>query len=75
MASPMLDPQIVQATGDFHPLIREALLGIAQHVLDKAASLDPRQRMLNADADPGQLAIRSLFGVRQGALGWLFFGM
>ncbi len=44
----MLDPQIVQAAGDFHHLIREALLGVAQHVLDNAAPLDPRQGMLDA---------------------------
>ncbi len=75
MASPLLGPEIVQAAGDFHDLIREAVLGIAQHVLNNPAPFHTRQGMLDPDADPGQLAIGLLFGFRQVALRGLFFGM
>ncbi len=71
----MLDPQVVQAARHFHHLVRDAFLRTAQHVLDDTTPLDPGQRMLDADPDPGQLAIRLLFGFRQVALRWLFFGM
>ncbi len=71
----MLGPEIVQAAGDFHDLIRETVLGIAQHVLNNPAPFHARQRMLDPDADLGQFAIRTLFGFRQVALRGLFFGM
>ena len=75
MASPLLDAQIVQATGDCHHPVREALLGIAEHVLDDPAPLDPRQGMLDADPNPGQFPIRTFLGFRQVALRGLFFGV
>jgi hypothetical protein len=75
MASPMLDAQIVQAASHLHHLIRDAVLGIAQHVLHNTTPLDSGQGMLDPYPDARQFAIGLLFVLRQFALRWFFFGM
>ncbi len=75
MASPTVDPQIVQATGDFHHLIRESILGIAQHVFHNATALDAGQGVLDTHPQAREFAVGTLLGLRQCALRWLFFAM
>src|SRR3954453_969145 len=47
----VVNPKVVQATGRFHDCIGGLILGGSQHVLDDAAALDARQRVLHPHPD------------------------
>ena len=69
----ILDPKVVQGRCGFHDLIGHAFLGVTKDVFHNARTLHSGQGMLDSDADPGQVPVRLLFGVRKLAAGWLFF--
>jgi hypothetical protein len=69
-----IDAQIMQATGDLHNGIGQALGGVAELVFSDATDFHSSHRMLDAHARPRQMAIVPFLGRCQRMLLGLFFG-
>jgi len=66
--------QIVQATGDRHNRIGQALGGVAERILGDATDFYASDRVLDAHPCARQMAIVPFLGRRQRVLLGLFFG-
>src|SRR5947209_1520474 len=66
-------PKVVQATGCLHDRIGSLIRGVAQHVLDGAAPLSARQRVLHPHPDATELAVPALLRRGQFPAARLFF--
>ncbi len=66
--------KVVQATGDLHNGIGQALGGVAELILGDATDFYSSDRVLDAHTRPGQVAIVPFLGRRQRVLLGLFFG-
>ena len=73
-AGTAIDAQIMQATGDFHDEIGQALGGIAEQILGDATDFYSRDGVLDAHTCPGQMAIVPFLGRRQWVVLGFFFG-
>jgi hypothetical protein len=73
-AGTAIDAKIMQATGDLHDGVGQALGGVAELILDDATDFYASDRVLDAYACPSQVAIVPLLGRRQWVLLGLFFG-
>ena len=56
--------QIMQATGDQHNHVREAIFRVAQLVFGNPADFDTGNCMLDSDARPGQFPVVALLAGR-----------
>src|SRR5438552_15140123 len=70
---PLFDPKVMQSTSRFHHGVRDALLGVPQHIFHDAAAFHSSEVMLHAHANARQLPVRLLLSGREFASGWLFF--
>jgi|CXWJ01.1.fsa_nt_gi hypothetical protein len=52
-----MNPQIMQATGNFHHQVREAILQITEGILDDPTAFDARYHMLYFDPESRNEAI------------------
>lgn len=73
-AGTAIDAQIMQATGDLHDGVGQALGGVAELILGDATDLDAGYRMFDAHARPRQMAIVPFLSRRQWVLLGLFLG-
>lgn len=56
------DPQVMQAAGNLHHPIRNALFGQTQDILHHPTPLHPRDRVLDHDAGTGENPIEQPIG-------------
>jgi len=66
---------VVQAAGQLHGEVVEALLGVPEHVLDDAAALDPGDDVLDGHADARNEPVRGLVLRRERAAARLLLGL
>lgn len=53
-----MNTQIMQATGNFHHQVREAIFQITEGILDNTTPFDAGYHMLDFDAEPGNEAVK-----------------
>ena len=70
----MINSKVMQATGNYHDQIREAIFGVSQNIFYKSRTLDTRNRMFDSDAKLGNFAIALFLLGGQLFLARLFFG-
>jgi hypothetical protein len=68
-------PEIVQATGNFHHLIRKELFGIAKNIFDNPAPLDTRNDVFDQNANARDDRVLRFLGRRQLAAFGFFLGL
>ena len=72
---PTSAPVVVQAAGQLHGEVVEALFGVPEHVLDDAAALDPRDDVLDDHADARNKPVGGLVLRRELAAARLLLGL
>jgi hypothetical protein len=73
LALPTFDSEVVQSTGGFHDLIRNAFFGVPENIFDNARALHACQGMLYLDSNACQLSVGLFFSAREFSVRWLFF--
>ena len=63
-AGTAIDAQIMQATGDLHDSVGQALGGVAELILGNATDFYSSDRVLDTHARPRQMAIVPFLGRR-----------
>jgi len=64
-AQGMIQPEVMQTTGNFHDHIVKARAQVAENVSHNAKDLDCAQRVLNADAHAGDSSVMGFVLSRQ----------